>query len=192
MAAALAAMVAVSSTAASCSTLDERAARDPLEPLHRPVGTDVLDRPALVAAPAPEPAAPTDPWRVSNVLDGRTIEIYRGLERVTATIGGIVVPTEDECLADVAADSLTFITGGGRPVEVVPSVPRQNRILDATVVTADGQDVGEAMLSLGLARIDPDAPTRRDYDEAQEAARRAGEGVWSDDCDDERNDDQDE
>lgn len=177
---ALAAAVASS----ACGALDERSGRDPLEPLHGPVGTDVLTRPAAVVAPAPQDAAPTDPWRVSNVLDGRTIEIYRGLERVTATVGGIVVPVDDECLAQVATDSLAFITGGGRPVEVTPSVPRQNRIRDAVIVTSDGQDVGEAMLSLGVARVDPAAPTRADYDDAEAAARRAGEGVWGTDCDD--------
>lgn len=168
----------------SCGVLDERSERDTLDPLHRPVGTEVLTQRAAIAEPAAEPAAPTDPWRVSNVLDGRTIEIYRGLERVTATIGGIVVPVDDECRAQVAADSLSFITGGGRPVQVTPSVPRQNRILDATVLTADGEDVGEAMLSLGLARVDPAAPTRSDYDDAEDAARRSGVGIWSDDCDD--------
>jgi len=159
--------------------------RDVLEPLHSPVTPDVLTPQA--AAPVVQPAevtANTARWRVSNVLDGRTLEIYQGLDRATATLGGIAVPVEDDCLAGQATDSLAFITGGGRAFEVSPPTPRNGRIDGATVTNDEGDDIAGLMLSLGLARVTDDAAGRADvYDEIEATARDAGLGIWSDECD---------
>lgn len=170
---------------AACGVSDARADRSRLDPLHGPIDPETLTAPAAAPVAPAEEVQPVGEWRVSNVIDGRTIELYRGLERATASLGGIAVPVDDECLAQLAADSLTFITGGGRQVVVSPPTARQNRILDATILTADGDDVTEAMLSLGLARVDDDAGTpRSSFEEFEAEARRQSLGIWSDDCDD--------
>jgi hypothetical protein len=162
------------------------AADDVLEPMHGTIDPEVLTRraePAAVAVPSP----PDDSvrWRVANAIDGRTLELYQGLDRATATLGGIEVPTGDECLAQRATDSLAFITGGGRSFEVTPPTARNGRIDDATIIGDDGDDLAAVMLSLGLARPTVGAGDRRSaYEAAEAAAQEAELGIWSDDCDD--------
>lgn len=178
-------MAAVPLLLVGCAIPEERSERDVLEALHGPVGDDVLT--PQVAAPVetpPEAAPEAGRWRVSNVLDGRTLEVYQGLERATATLGGIAVPIGDECLADQATGSLAFITGGGRSFEISPPAPRNGRIEGATVVNDDGDDLAAVMLTLGLARVVSDAAGRAaSYDEIEATARDADLGIWSEDCD---------
>ena len=58
--------------------------RDVLEPLHSPVTPDVLTQQAAApVTPPAELATTTARWRVSYVLDGRTLEIFQGLDRAT-------------------------------------------------------------------------------------------------------------
>jgi endonuclease YncB( thermonuclease family) len=167
-----------------CALPEVGSGRDVLEPLHSPVTPDVLTRQAAApVAPPPETATNTARWRVSNVLDGRTLEIYQGLDRATATLGGIDVPTDNECLAGQATDSLAFITGGGRAFDVSPPTPRNDRIDGARVTNEDGEDLAALMLSLGLARVTDDAAGRAEvYDDLESAAREAALGIWSDEC----------
>lgn len=169
---------------AGCALPEQAGSRDELEPLHGPITPDVLTpRAAAPVTPPPEVATNTAQWRVSNVLDGRTLEIYQGLDRATATLGGIEVPTEDDCLARDATDSLTFITGGGRAFDVSPATPRNGRIDGATVTNEDGDDIAGLMLSLGLASVTADAAGRAEvYDEIEATARDAKLGIWSDEC----------
>ncbi len=167
---------------AGCSIPDEGSDGGLLEPLHGPVDPDVVDQP-FVAAPiaVPETTPVGDPWRVSVAVDGRTLEVYRGLDRATVTLRGITVPTGDDCLAQRAADSLMFITGGGRRIEISPPTPLNGRIEDAIVLNEDGDDLATVMVSLGLARAD--GPNGAFYEDAQADAQDAELGVWSDECD---------
>lgn len=168
-----------------CAIPEAASTDDLLEPLHGPVTPDVLTpQAAAPVAPPPEPTSDATIWRISNVLDGRTLEVYQGLERATATLGGITVPTGDECLARLATDSLAFITGGGRPFEIIPSTARDGRIDGATVLDDNGDDLASVMLSLGLARVGDDAAPDRAaiYVEIEATARESAEGIWSDEC----------
>ena len=176
-------MIVVASSLAGCALPETADDGDLLEPLHGTIDPEVLAAP--VQAPAPVPPATTDSaqWRVANVIDGRTLELYQGLDRATATLAGIEVPTGDECLAQRATDSLTFITGGGRSFDVTPAAARNGRIDDATILTDDGDDLAVVMLSLGLARATGGGPEPTAYDETEQTAREAGVGVWSDECD---------
>lgn len=177
-------VVAVALSATGCGAPEALGDDDPLERLHDPVTPDVLDQPLtrVTAPPVTAPAGST--WRVSNVIDGRTLELFQGLERVTATLGGIDVPVDDDCQAQLAKDSLTFITGGGRTVDVTPPDPIGNRIDDALIRNPDGDDLALVMLTLGLARVsEPGAPDPDAYVAAEAAARDERLGIWSDECD---------
>ena len=87
----------------------------------------------------------------------------------------------DDCLAQRATDSLMFITGGGRRIEISPPTPLNGRIEDAIVLNEEGDDLAEVMVSLGLAR--PDGPDGAFYEDALAEAQGANVGVWSDECD---------
>ncbi len=168
--------------AAGCSVPETQADGGLLDPLHGPIDPDALDQP-FVAAPlaVPEPVTNGVSWRVSVALDGRSLEVYQGLERATVTLGGITTPTGDECLAERATDSLMFITGGGRPIEISPPTALNGRIEDAIVMNEAGDDLAEVMVSLGLARtVGPDGEF---YKETEEIAKQAEIGIWSDECD---------
>jgi endonuclease YncB( thermonuclease family) len=167
--------------ATACGATGSGPERTRLAPLHGTIDPEALAAPVAIPVAAPEPAVVVGQWRVAEVVDGSTLVVYRGLERVTAVLGGIVVPVDDDCMSARATDSLAFITGGGRAVTIVPPAPRADRIDDAEIHTADGEDVAESLLLLGLARVDDSAP-RDVYVEAQETARQQAVGVWSDDC----------
>lgn len=178
------AAVAVTAVSLAGCTLPEAAGDDDvLEPLHGTIHPDVLTRPAEPPAALVTVTADSAQWRVANVIDGRTLELYQGLDRATATLAGIEVPTGDECLAQLATDSLAFITGGGRSFEVTPANARNGRIDGATILNDDADDLAVVMLSLGLARTSGDAPDPSSYAETERTAREARLGIWSDDCD---------
>lgn len=166
---------------AGCA-LPETAADDVLEPMHGTIDPEVLT--SFAEPPAATPPATDDSaqWWVANAIDGRTLELYQGLDRATATLAGIEVPTGDECLAQRATDSMAFITGGGRAFEITPATARNGRIDDATIVTEDGDDLAVVMLSLGLARAAGGGPDPSGYEEAEQIARETELGIWSDDC----------
>ena len=156
-----------------------------LAPMHGTIDPEMLTRRAEpVAAALPPATDDSAEWRVASAIDGRTLELYQGLDRATATLAGIVVPSGDDCLAQRATDSLAFITGGGRLFEVTPASARNGRIDDATIVSDDGDDLAAVMLSLGLARATGGGPDPSGYRAIEVAAREAKLGIWSDDCDD--------
>lgn len=168
---------------AGCS-LPEAADDEVLEPMHGAIDPDVLTRRAEVAAELPPPPDDSTRWRIANAIDGRTLELYQGLDRATATLAGIDVPTGDDCLATRATDSLAFITGGGRTFDVTPPTALNGRIDGATVVGDEGDDLALVMLSLGLARATGDGPDPTAYRAAEQGARDEQLGLWSADCDD--------
>ena len=171
--------------AALCGcALPEAGDDEALDPLHGTIDPEVLTPRAEPAAAAMPPPDDLGQWRVASVIDGRTLEVYHGLERAQATLGGIEVPVGDECLADRATDSLAYITGGGRSFDVSPATAQNGRIDDATVLGPDGDDLAEVMISLGLARATGVGPAADAYRDAEQAARSAGIGIWGDDCDD--------
>ena len=167
---------------AGCA-LPEAADRDVLEPMHGPVDPEALTRRAEPVALAPPPGEGAR-WRVANAIDGRTLEMYQGLDRATATLAGIEVPVGDDCLAERATDSLAFITGGGRTFEVTPPDAVTGRIDDATVMGDDDGDLALVMLSLGLAQATDRGPDPEAYRVVEQDARDAALGIWSSDCDD--------
>ena len=177
-----AAVLIAAMTPAGCALPETAGDDDLLEPLHGTIDPEVLTRRAEPLAAVPPTTADSAQWRVANAIDGRTLELYQGLDRATAPLAGIDVPTEDECLAQLATDSLAFITGGGRSFEVTPANARNGRIDDATIVNGDGDDLAVVMLSLGLARASGAGPDPATYDATEQTAREAGLGIWSDDC----------
>ena len=177
-------MVVGTLTLAGCALPEAAGDDDPLEPLHGTIDPEVLTRRAEPAAVAPPTTETSAQWRVATAIDGRTLELYQGLDRATATLAGIEVPIGEECLAQRATDSLAFITGGGRSFEVAPAIARNGRIDDATIINGDGDDLAAVMLSLGLARATGDGPDPSGYEAAEQTARESEAGIWSADCED--------
>lgn len=177
-------MVVGAVTLAGCALPEAAGDDDLLEPMHDTIDPEVLTRRAEPAAAAPPATGAGAKWRVATAIDGRTLELYQGLDRATATLAGIEVPIGDECLAQRATDSLAFITGGGRSFEVTPSTARNGRIDDTTIINGDGDDLAVVMLSLGLAEATGAGPDPTGYEEAEQTARESELGIWSDDCDD--------
>jgi endonuclease YncB( thermonuclease family) len=155
---------------------------DTLDPMHGTIDPEALTPLAEPAAALQPPPAERRAWRVADVVDGRTLELYRGLERVTATLADVEVPTGDECLARLATDSLAYITGGGRSFDVSPDTARNGRIDDATIIGPDGDDLAAVMISLGLARATGTGPAAESYRDVEQIARGEQLGIWGDDC----------
>lgn len=168
---------------AGCGVTDALPGQEPLEPLHGPIDPAVLTQQAERPTPPPVTAPAGSTWRVSDVIDGRTLELFQGLERVVATLGGINVPLGDECNAQLAIDSLAFITGGNQEVDVTPPTPTSGRIIDALIRNQDGEDLALVMLTLGLARVSvTGVPDPVAYEAAEAQARRDDLGIWSGEC----------
>ncbi len=177
------AIVVGASTLGGCALPEATGDDDRLEPMHGAIDPEQLTRRAEPAATAPPAGDDSAQWRVANAIDGRTLALYQGLDRATATLAGIEVPTGEACLAQLATDSLSFITGGGRSFEVTPATARNGRIDDATVFNDDGDDLAALMLSLGLARAVGGGPDPSGYEAAEQTAREDDLGIWSDECD---------
>ena len=63
------------------------------------------------SANAPQP--PDEPWIVTEVIDGDTLEVARDATIVTVRLIGINTPESGECWSDEATDALTDLVGTG-------------------------------------------------------------------------------
>jgi micrococcal nuclease len=136
---------------------------------------------SAVSATAP-PLPPDDPWLVTDVIDGDTLDVARGTRSMTVRLIGINAPESDECWADEATALLVRLVGSG-PVwlSVDTSVFDQFGRALRYVVDADGNDVGGLLVEQGAAiarSYPPDTANDERYALLQEAARLDGRGLW--------------
>ena len=133
-----------------------------------------------------EPGRPEgDEWTPRDVVDGDTIVVERSGREARVRIIGINTPESGECLADAAADRLEALVADRtlRLVSDTSDVDRFGRLL-RYVETADGIDVGAALVADGLAiarRYEPDTARATLYARLQADARSAKLGLWAPD-----------
>lgn len=166
--------------------------RATLEPLHGTIDPAVLEAPPPTAPAGVDRPGGTDggtdvEWRADGVIDGQTLRISSTDGDATVRLAGIEVPTGDDCLSELATDSLRFVVGGGRPLVVQAEIDTGSNptTRPGHVETLEGDDLGIVMLTLGLARLDPttiDDDRRAAYTEAQAAARSGEVGIWDPDA----------
>jgi len=134
--------------------------------------------PALAATPVLG-----DPWLVTEVVDGDTIDVAQGPRTMTVRLVGINAPESGECWSDEATAALTELVGRG-PVWLtvdVSDLDRYGRSL-RYVVNAEGEDVGARLIEQGAAiatSYPPDTANDARYALLEEAARLAGRGLWA-------------
>jgi micrococcal nuclease len=137
------------------------------------------------AATAP-PLPPGDPWLVTDVIDGDTIDVARGATEMTVRLIGVNAPESDECWSDEATAALVALVGPG-PVWLdvdTSDVDQFGRAL-RYVIDADGNDVGGLLVEQGAAiarSYPPDTANDDRYALLQEAARLNGRGLWAADA----------
>ena len=117
-----------------------------------------------------------DPVYVARVIDGDTMVAGNGTKY---RIWGIDAPEHDQPGGAEAAAALGEIVGTGQI-----SITVKGKSYDRTVaaISVNNQDVGQAMLSKGMAYYCPQyAPRVEDYAKAEAEARAARRGLWASD-----------
>ena len=139
-------------------------------------------RAAVIVPPPPF----DDPWLVTEVVDGDTIDVARGSTTIAVRLIGINAPEADECWSDEATVELAELVGPG-PVWLTidtSDVDQFGRAL-RYVINADGEDVGGLLVEAGAAiarSYPPDTANDDRYALLQESARLAGRGMWAHDA----------
>ena len=149
------------------------------------LGVGLLAAGVVFAAMPAVAATPVlgDPWLVTEVVDGDTIDVAQGPRTMTVRFIGINAPESGECWSDEATAALTELVGRG-PVWLtvdVSDLDRYGRSL-RYVVNAEGEDVGAQLVEQGAAiatSYPPDTANDARYALLEEAARLAGRGLWA-------------
>ena len=140
---------------------------------------------STVAATTP-PLPPGDPWLVTDVIDGDTVDVARGTTSTRVRLIGINAPEADECWSDEATAALDELVGSG-PVWLTVDTSDVDQFGRALryVIDADGDDVGGLLVEQGAAiarSYPPDTANDDRYALLQEAARLHGRGLWAADA----------
>jgi micrococcal nuclease len=149
----------------------------------------VSDVAAVVTTPnaaLPQSRTASQGWAVSNVVDGDTLDVTRGTNRLTVRLVGINTPESGECLSAQATSTLRALVQDGpltlrRDVSDIDIYGRALRY----VINAQGRDVGARLVKRGLAlsrRYPPDTARADRYDRLQARARAARRGLWAPDA----------
>ena len=139
----------------------------------------------MSAATTP-PLPPGDPWLVTDVIDGDTVDVARGTTSTRVRLIGINAPEADECWSDEATAALDELVGSG-PVWLTVDTSDVDQFGRALryVIDADGDDVGGLLVEQGAAiarSYPPDTANDDRYALLQEAARLHGRGLWAADA----------
>jgi endonuclease YncB( thermonuclease family) len=123
-------------------------------------------------------------WNVVEVLDGTTIRVDGVGGSAEVRLLGVRLPTNLECLADLAVNGLRFFTS-----DVEVRLVSEQNLVDAAgrllrhVDTVDGIDVAAEMIRAGFLTVaDPQNAIARSaaYFALEETARAQQRGQWAD------------
>jgi endonuclease YncB( thermonuclease family) len=123
-------------------------------------------------------------WNVVEVLDGTTIRVDGVGGSAEVRLLGVRLPTNLECLADLAVNGLRFFTS-----DVEVRLVSEQNLVDAAgrllrhVDTVDGIDVAAEMIRAGFLTVaDPQNAIARSaaYLSLEETARAQQRGRWAD------------
>lgn len=126
------------------------------------------------ANPLPAPFRAT----VLRIWDGDTFDCTDGRERYRIRINGIDAPEMNQPNGPISRKILTSIIGSHK-VEVIPiDYDTYGRIL-ATVLTDEGNDISEILLTYGYAWHYVLYDSNPKYRAAEQKARDNHNGIWS-------------
>jgi micrococcal nuclease len=140
---------------------------------------------ATASASTP-PLPPDDPWLVTDIVDGDTLDVARGTILTRVRLIGINAPESDECWSEESTAALDELVGSG-PVWLTVDASDVDQFGRALryVIDADGNDVGGLLVEQGAAiarSYPPDTANDDRYALLQEAARLHGRGLWAADA----------
>lgn len=129
---------------------------------------------------------PGEPWLVTDVVDGDTIDVARGDTTMSVRLIGINAPERGECWYEEATEVLVELVGSG-PVWLAVDTTAVDQFGRALryVLDADGEDIGGRLVEQGaaIARSYPPDTANDDRNALlQEAARLDGRGLWARDA----------
>lgn len=130
----------------------------------------------LCACSAEIAVSPTSAASLVRVIDGDSLLIESGGERIEMRLAGVNAPEIDECLGAEAAVTLEALTSSVPLAVRLDGQDQFGRSLGDVLV--DGASVAERMVAEGMAlAISGSGDSGRFA--LQERARRDGEGIWS-------------
>jgi endonuclease YncB( thermonuclease family) len=139
----------------------------------------------IVSAAVTDAAQPSDSGSVIQVVDAATLDVDVAGTPERVHLAGIAADDPDACAApDALARTHELTDGQTVRIEVDPAFSQDDRpgATLATVWLQDGRDVGEVLLSEGLARMQL-TPHGYTYEQAYAAAQATALaqriGVWS-------------
>lgn len=153
-----------------------------------PVVTSVDIDATPVTSPPPtaalvEPVGET--WIATSIIDGDTLDVTGPDGSHTVRLIGINTPERGECFSGEATEALRRLADG--PLVLASDVTDEDQYGRKLrfVETADGVDIGAALVRDGMAisrRYEPDVSRSEIYDRLQAEAEAAGIGLWAPDA----------
>jgi glucose/arabinose dehydrogenase len=135
------------------------------------------------STPSPEPTASGQKLtaQVFATVTGDTFDAVVGTERIRYRVAGVQAPKDTECYAQQSLQASTqLLIGEVIQIEDAPG-PEQSGAKPA-YVTLNGQNIGEQLVSAGLARVSPSLPGGPPTDERlttlEAQAKASGKGLW--------------
>lgn len=123
------------------------------------------------------PSLPRFVGVVRRVVDGDTLDISEGDTVHRVRICGMDAPEAGQDFGDRATTALARVATG-RSVQVV-GVERDKYGRLVAYVNLNGESIGVAMVSAGLAWADRYGQTPREFIIAEQSARDARKGIWA-------------
>lgn len=128
------------------------------------------------AACAQSPATFTG--HVVGVTDGDSLVVLRDGRKVQVRLHGVDAPEGGQAFGNVSKRALSNLVFGTTVTVTVVDIDQYKR--QVSRVTADGSDVGLALIQAGFAWHYRQYLDDEQYAKAEESARRARRGLWQD------------
>lgn len=115
--------------------------------------------------------------KVVHVIDGDSLELELGQERIVVRLQGIDAPEYRQAYGKASRTSLAKLTLGKQVTVTSKGVDKENRLLG--VLWVDGIEVNARQIELGMAWHFDRFDSRETLARLQREAREAKRGLWS-------------